>query len=65
MNNRIYGESVVCPKCGKTNFIFEDGMKYPANVQEVLYCASCNEILGYKSSTRSLDTRIEEDNQEP
>lgn len=39
-------------------------MKYPANVQEVLYCASCNEILGYKNSTRSLDTRIEEDNQE-
>lgn len=63
MKERIFGDTVVCPKCGKTNRIYEDGMKYPANVQEVLYCASCNQILGYKNSTRSLDTMIEGDKQ--
>lgn len=63
MNKRITGDAIVCPKCGKVNVIYEDGMKYPANVQEVLYCASCNEILGYKNSTRSLDTRTEGDKQ--
>lgn len=64
MNKRIFGESVICPKCGKTNVIFEDGIKYPANMQEVLYCASCNEMLGYKNSIRSLDTMVEEENHE-
>ena len=47
MNKRVTDNSVVCPKCGKTNIIYEGGMKYPARMEEVLYCACCNEILGY------------------
>ncbi|MEZ3551250.1 MAG: hypothetical protein K1W02_11065 [Muribaculaceae bacterium] len=59
MDKRIIGDKIVCTKCGTVNIIYEDGIKYPARIQEILYCAKCNEVLGYKNSTVSLDTRIE------
>ncbi len=61
MTEFIQGWSVECPKCHTLNEIFKEDMKYPARVPEVIYCANCNEILGHKNSTSSLDTRIAED----
>lgn len=62
MNKVIQGWSITCPKCGTVNAIVKEDLKYPARSIEVLYCAKCNEILGHKNSTVSLDTKIVTDN---
>lgn len=60
MTDFIKGWTVECPKCNALNEIYKEDIKYPARMMEVIYCANCNEVLGRKNSTVSLNTRLAE-----
>lgn len=57
----IQGWIVTCPECQTVNRIIEENLRYPARIQEIIYCAKCHKILGYKNSTVSLDTEIDDE----